>query len=90
MTIRYMTMHRISEKGSWYSDTHLTSAEAVATLFEHGNEYPNSVTRILKYENNTFTDITEASQHIISLMDAIDEIGEEAQSSLLVEAKENA
>ena len=70
MTIRYMTMHRISEKGSWYSDTHLTSAEAVATLFEHGNEYPNSVTRILKYEENKFIDIS-------------DEIGEEAESSLL-------
>ena len=65
---KYITMHKLSEKGTWYCDTHLTPAEAIATLFEQGNEYPNSVTRILKYEDNKFIDIS-------------DEIGEEAQSS---------
>ncbi len=73
MKTRYITMNKVTEGGSWYHDTHLTPEEAIATLFEQGNEYPNSVTRILEYEDNTFTDIT----------DEMVGFGEDADSSLL-------
>ena len=70
MTIRYITMNKVTERGAWYDETHLTPEEAIATSFEQEIDYPGSITKILKCENNFFTDIT-------------DKIGEEAESSLL-------
>ena len=77
MKTRYITMNKVTEGGLWYDDTHLTPEEAIATLFQQGIDYPGSVTRILKCEDNKFSDIT-------------DEIGEEAQVSLLDQMVEGA
>ena len=77
MTIRYITMNKVTEGGLWYVDTHLTPEEAIATLFQQGIDYPGSITKILKCENNFFTDIT-------------DKIGEESESSLLDQMVEGA
>ncbi len=77
MTIRYITMNKVTEGGLWYDDTHLTPEEAIATLFQQGIDYPGSITKILKCENNFFTDIT-------------DKIGEESESSLLDQMVEGA
>ncbi len=60
MTIKYMTLNKVSERGSWHNETHLTHEEALATRREQRIDYPGSVTRILKIENDVFSDITYA------------------------------
>jgi threonine dehydrogenase-like Zn-dependent dehydrogenase len=70
MTTKYITMNRITERGSWYIDTHLTHEEALATQREQRIDYPGSVTRILKVKDDFFTDVTDE-------LFAIDQIAEE-------------
>ena len=58
MTIQFITLNQITKNGSWYEDTHSTYLQALATRRHQQIEYVGSITRILKCENNVFTDIT--------------------------------